>query len=908
MDAPQQPRCLEELLQDLTHSDEEVRLAALHELKRVGSLAALDAVRRVAGNDPSPNVRFEARSFLSTVSSRSSAAGAPSSPQPPAEAAAPPLLEGNTDLPDSKVQRLLFALRDPSSKQRLEAVETITGHPDRRLLGGVRGLLRDDDPAVRHGAREAARKILLHAASPEGDPARLARFERDLQVGGGPARKALTEVLEVCVLCGVSETADIVASHLLSEERTVERASMLAALALIGDSSIAPFLHTFLEDPDGRVRANAVEALDLIGGKDWVGRAVSCLADADPRVRAAALRASRTIYPEPFRTHLTGMLASPQVAERAAGLYVARSVEVPGRLALLSDHFLRETQPRLYEDCAEALAREAASSDDGEAITGLLDRVSDGDKRQCLLSALEDAGVSDRGVAGDLEADGEPGQDGASPARGRSRPRSFTQALDQSRLGNLTPEDVREGLQGETESLMICFYLQSAAQLGLPDAVDLARPFAGSRDRRVRVAVAEALGTHHGPEAGQMLEELSLDREEEVSRVAFRQLQQSFPEHALAPIRRLLESRQPWTSRRALDLVETLDTPEVLSPCLELLSRPPDPALVEPLARIIRKWGRRDTLEELSATFRAAPLASRPFLAELGSRLGEKLQCPPDVLAVLFPSEDTAGPRASRPGPVSEAGRAPSPLPWAAVAVAACVGMGAYLFWPASTEEAGMRSARVSRGTRGTSPRAAVARLERRSPRRPPSSAHPAVARAHVSREWPPAFMRPSLEEMKEHLRAFLSLEGLASDRFVEVLARDRESGDYRQAIDRARDALERGEGREALRTLQDAMDQLDPEHLVGRMTLLRELIATAQQLRMFELLEGWRRDFDEARTQLAEVCLEAAREGGLSEDEARQALAALEEESSTHQKLGRTSDFFSGARLSLAPATSRND
>jgi HEAT repeat protein len=416
---------------------------------------------------------------------------------------------GAKRLSDAKMQRLWFELQHEDLEVRKATLRKAAELGDTRLLAPARELLHDADPTVRHEARRTVRALLAAFTPALREPEELARFGEELRGDEESVKAALNRVLDVAVKCGASQTADVLAQRLPVEDRPFVRANLLSALALLGDSSTSKLVQAFVRDPDARVRANAVDALELTGNEEDLLAAITCLLDADPRVRAAAIRAAASIDKEIFLDHLRKMLGSQNVSDRAAGLYVLRTVSVTERYDLLRQHFLQEGQPRLYEIAAEALAAEARGERRQE-LQKLASELPAGPKREALTAAMKEASHSllDEAAAAASE------EDSGNPLELSS---TFSKIYDLKRLGELKADALRASLRRETDPLTISCLIEAAAEMDLPDTLELAQPFSHSKDRRVRLEVAEAVGKLQSQEARELLALLVRDRDAEVS-------------------------------------------------------------------------------------------------------------------------------------------------------------------------------------------------------------------------------------------------------------------------------------------------------------------------------------------------------------------------------------------------------
>ncbi len=190
------------LLNDLESPVDEVRLAALRRLERRPSLAALGALRRIACADDNANVRFEARRFLSAISSE---------------------------------------VRQEDLSADLERTPT----PDR-----LRSLLADPDPAVRV-------KVIGRLATMQEESVTLL-LEEHLEREVDPF--ALCSLLQALAAARGIDSASLLQRHLASSDPRI-RATAADSLGAIGDDRVLPLLVPLLQDPHHRVRVAAARWL-----------------------------------------------------------------------------------------------------------------------------------------------------------------------------------------------------------------------------------------------------------------------------------------------------------------------------------------------------------------------------------------------------------------------------------------------------------------------------------------------------------------------------------------------------------------------------------------------------------------------------------------------------------------------
>lgn len=603
------------------------------------SIATADSVAVLAGlcAAPSGEVAARARNALAELAPvmREAAAALEQVKARPAPAAAPAVAR----IDEAEKQRLLLDLKRDSAPGKLAALKALLAGADAGLLPVVRPLMQEQDAAVRRAAREVVRASLA-AARPTASADQLGRYDAELRAGQAQARKVLDAVLDVALECGLSGTAAMLAGRLPAENDPFLRAQLVSSLALLGDASQAPLLKAFLRDPDARVRANAVDALDLLGSPASRAEAMACLTDPDPRVRAAAITASLPVHGEPFTWHLNEMLRSTVVAERAAGLYALRSLDFPERFDLLRDYFALETQPHLYETCAETLAREAHARGPA-ALELILEKLAPGPKRQLvehLARKLADAAEqAEEGAEAEPAAPREAANDASA---------LFSKFQDAQSSGELTPDALRKALTRNAGAVDVAFLLEAAVQMKLPDVVDLSMPFTHSKDRRLRLAATEALGKLKSPEASDCLSTLVRDKDADVSQTALRQLAAFDQVAALAGVQALLGTGQPDAVRRALEQLESIGDAAQISMIMDLLEAGGATGLTEIVSRLVSAWGDAATLDRLVTMHGKATPNARPMLVKLAVGLREKVGVSAEQLNARLSAQAAPAPNA----------------------------------------------------------------------------------------------------------------------------------------------------------------------------------------------------------------------------------------------------------------------
>ena len=132
---------------------------------------------------------------------------------------------------------------------------------------------------------------------------------------------------------------------LAKEEDVKVRATLLKALAFIGDRDSIPVILEFLDDPDNRVRANAVEALGNFGDASLIKYFKIMFNDPHNRVRGNAMLALAPFAEREFRNSLRKMTRSSLPSTCLTALYVLSKVEEPWAVSMLGQMALRADNP-----------------------------------------------------------------------------------------------------------------------------------------------------------------------------------------------------------------------------------------------------------------------------------------------------------------------------------------------------------------------------------------------------------------------------------------------------------------------------------------------------------------------------------------------------------------------------------
>lgn len=280
----------DDLLAGLAAPDERARIAAVRACARAREGSALDVLRKLAGEDPSVEVRYQARVALSIIREALQGSGVRARAQLPAAPEA----------------------------------------------GDLRNLLVAADPIERVWA---LREAVLHEDAAELVPDVLARVGRENE----PDVRA--QLVTTLAEMGGLEMGDHVARFMKDPDARV-RANAVEAAETLGDPRLHPLVVKALQDSDHRVKLNAVTALDRAGKLSLIKCAAHMMRDRDYWVRDAAtysLAAARSPQAVPY---LARALLDPHEPVRnkardgllaliEAGVEAARgALERPGAAAM----------------------------------------------------------------------------------------------------------------------------------------------------------------------------------------------------------------------------------------------------------------------------------------------------------------------------------------------------------------------------------------------------------------------------------------------------------------------------------------------------------------------------------------------------------------------------------------------
>ena len=141
------------------------------------------------------------------------------------------------------------------------------------------------------------------------------------------------------------EMQDPLAKALACEEDVKVRATLLKALAFVGDGAAVPIILEYFDDPDNRVRANAVEALGQYKDPKLIKHFKMMFNDPHNRVRGNAMLALACFAEKEFKNSLRKMTRSTLPSTCLTALYVLSKLEEPWAISLLGRMALRPDNP-----------------------------------------------------------------------------------------------------------------------------------------------------------------------------------------------------------------------------------------------------------------------------------------------------------------------------------------------------------------------------------------------------------------------------------------------------------------------------------------------------------------------------------------------------------------------------------
>jgi HEAT repeat protein len=515
------------------HTDDNVAVAAIEALGRIGGSAAVDPLLSAV----------RTRNFFRTFPAIA-VLGQSGDPR-----AIPPLVE--------LLGEPHYAAEAASALGRSGQLVVVA--PLSRLL------VEADDALVRCAAR-ALVEVRARNVERFGDPAAVAAAFRAATAGGDVA-PSVTRALEgadagdtvalatvlgwmrdeagvsalVALLDAEREVADSASRALQSLGQEAEWA--LCAAIRTGDSarrarllpllsarrSVVGELVECLGDPDAAVRAQACNALGRIGDPSAVASLFELIGDADPRVAQASIAAVQSLGSTDAKVHAIVAARSADPRTRRAALRILSYFGYPEALDVLLEAVTDDNE-RIRDAAASGLA--------------LLD-----DPR--ALSALVTAA---------------------------SHPSAATRAATMRSLGHAasTPEIVsalRLGLD-DADAWVRYYACQSLGKLQVSASADKIEALLSDVAGQVRVAAVEAIAKLGGSRALAALENASLAQDPDVRRAALTGLGRICRPSAFALLLRAAESEDAATRLAAVSAIAETTSPDAVSALIRIGSDP----------------------------------------------------------------------------------------------------------------------------------------------------------------------------------------------------------------------------------------------------------------------------------------------------------------------------------------------
>jgi HEAT repeat protein len=517
------------------HADDNVAVAALEALGRIGGPASIDPLL----------VAVRTQNFFRTF---------------PAIA-----VLGESGDPRA-VAPLIDLLREPH--YTAEAASALGRSGQLGAVAPLARLLVDADDAVVRAAARALTELRARNVAHFGDPGALAaafqaasadvaaagRLRGALQGANAGDSVALATVLGwlhdeagVAALIALLDVDPASAALACGGLRSIGQAAEPAIRAAIrtGDSarrayllpllaarrSVVGELIACLDDADPSVRAQACASLGRIGDPAVVGPLFALVADPDARVSQAAIAAVQSLGSEEARAHALEGARSPDVNARRAALRIVSYFAYPEGLGVLLEAVV-DGDERIREAATSGLA--------------LLDDPA-------ALSAL-------------LEAS--------------RHPSAATRAATMRSLGHaaITPEVVsalRGGLD-DRDAWVRYYACQSLGRLLVTEATDKIEAMLDDPEGQVRVAAVEAIARLGGDRALAALDQASLATDPDVRRAALTGLGRIRRPGAFRLLLRALESEDAATRLAAVSAIAESPGADAVSALIRAATDPDD--------------------------------------------------------------------------------------------------------------------------------------------------------------------------------------------------------------------------------------------------------------------------------------------------------------------------------------------
>ncbi|SEM39118.1 HEAT repeat [Stigmatella aurantiaca] len=308
---------------------------------------------------------------------------------------------------------------------------------------------------------------------------------------------------------------------LLQALRTGDSARRLLLLPLVHRrSSAVPDVVLCLEDEDASVRVLAADTLSRLGEPGAVRYLFERLADEDPRVMQAAVGAIQSLGSEETETLALEAARSSDMRKRRASLRIISYFGYSSGLDVLL-HAMRETDERLRDAAIYGLP----FIDDPRAVDALLEAARH-DSERTRAAAMRALGQTEKEVR-------------------------VTSCL----LGGL----------GDKDPWVRYYACQSLGKLNEEAAADAIVALADDEAGQVRVAVVDALAHLHTESALKALQRAAVSGDSDVRRAALLGLGVSKRPDALPVLRDAVQAEDPATRLVALSAVAEYDTQETVS-------------------------------------------------------------------------------------------------------------------------------------------------------------------------------------------------------------------------------------------------------------------------------------------------------------------------------------------------------
>lgn len=201
------------------------------------------------------------------------------------------------------------------------------------LLDAIRDLTSASSPALRYHARLALDEIGQRAGRrPQSLPTDPVEIQRLLTHEAPEVR--LKGVLASYYVQGDSLFAELT-SLVRTEKHPWVKASLVKALAQYRRNRSIPLLVGYLNDADGRVRANTVEALGVFDNPLVLARVAEMVDDPEHRVQSAVLTLLGRDAAGNIRPRIESMLGSGLVWLQASAVHVIQETSPPWALEVL---------------------------------------------------------------------------------------------------------------------------------------------------------------------------------------------------------------------------------------------------------------------------------------------------------------------------------------------------------------------------------------------------------------------------------------------------------------------------------------------------------------------------------------------------------------------------------------------